>query len=34
MYGDSEELLGKWFAKNPEKRKDVGNSAIAATDNT
>jgi aryl-alcohol dehydrogenase-like predicted oxidoreductase len=22
-YGDSEELLGKWFAANPEKRKDI-----------
>ncbi|OJJ44328.1 hypothetical protein ASPZODRAFT_153788 [Penicilliopsis zonata CBS 506.65] len=23
IYGDSEELLGKWFAANPEKRKDI-----------
>ncbi len=23
MYGDNEELLGKWFAANPEKRADV-----------
>ena len=23
MYGDSEDLLGKWFAANPEKRKDI-----------
>jgi aryl-alcohol dehydrogenase-like predicted oxidoreductase len=23
MYGDSEDLVGKWFAKNPEKRKDI-----------
>ncbi|KAH8880493.1 Aldo/keto reductase [Thozetella sp. PMI_491] len=23
MYGDSEDLLGKWFARNPEKRKDI-----------
>ena len=22
-YGDTEELLGKWFERNPEKRKDV-----------
>lgn len=23
MYGDSEDLLGKWFAANPEKRQDI-----------
>src|SRR6201996_1037868 len=23
IYGDSEDLLGKWFATNPEKRKDI-----------
>ncbi|KAH6675174.1 aldo/keto reductase-like protein [Halenospora varia] len=23
IYGDNEELIGKWFAKNPEKRKDI-----------
>lgn len=23
MYGDSEDLLGIWFAKNPSKRKDI-----------
>ena len=23
IYGDSEDLLGKWFAKNPDKRKDI-----------
>jgi len=23
IYGDSEDLLGKWFAANPEKRKDI-----------
>ncbi|KAK0106868.1 hypothetical protein ONS95_003590 [Cadophora gregata] len=23
IYGDSEDLVGKWFAKNPEKRKDI-----------
>ncbi|KZO91927.1 Aldo/keto reductase [Calocera viscosa TUFC12733] len=23
MYGDSEELIGRWFARNPEKRKDI-----------
>lgn len=23
MYGDSEELIGKWFKQNPEKRKNV-----------
>lgn len=23
MYGDSEELLGKWFALHPERRKDI-----------
>ncbi|TGO80878.1 hypothetical protein BPOR_1586g00020 [Botrytis porri] len=23
VYGDSEELVGRWFAKNPDKRKDV-----------
>jgi aryl-alcohol dehydrogenase-like predicted oxidoreductase len=23
VYGDSEDLLGKWFAANPEKRKDI-----------
>ncbi|KAH7356420.1 aldo-keto reductase, putative [Rhexocercosporidium sp. MPI-PUGE-AT-0058] len=23
VYGDNEELVGKWFAKNPEKRKDI-----------
>jgi aryl-alcohol dehydrogenase-like predicted oxidoreductase len=23
IYGDSEDLLGKWFAKNPEKRKNI-----------
>ncbi|KAH7379040.1 NADP-dependent oxidoreductase domain-containing protein [Cadophora sp. MPI-SDFR-AT-0126] len=23
IYGDSEELVGKWFAKNPDKRKDI-----------
>jgi hypothetical protein len=23
MYGDSEDLLGKWFAANPDKRKDI-----------
>lgn len=23
MYGDSEDLLGRWFAKNPDKRKDI-----------
>ncbi|KAL7905279.1 NADP-dependent oxidoreductase domain-containing protein [Trichoderma velutinum] len=27
VYGDSEELIGKWFERNPEKRKDIaGNS--------
>ncbi|KAF1988048.1 putative aldo-keto reductase [Aulographum hederae CBS 113979] len=23
MYGDNEDLLGQWFAKNPDKRKDI-----------
>ena len=23
IYGDSEDVVGKWFAKNPEKRKDI-----------
>lgn len=23
IYGDTEELLGKWFAANPDKRKDI-----------
>jgi aryl-alcohol dehydrogenase-like predicted oxidoreductase len=23
IYGDSEELIGEWFARNPEKRKDI-----------
>ncbi|KAL2073838.1 hypothetical protein VTL71DRAFT_11164 [Oculimacula yallundae] len=23
MYGDNEDLIGKWFAQNPEKRKDI-----------
>ena len=23
VYGDSEDVTGKWFAKNPEKRKDI-----------
>ncbi|KAH7407970.1 NADP-dependent oxidoreductase domain-containing protein [Cadophora sp. MPI-SDFR-AT-0126] len=23
VYGDSEDLVGKWFAKNPDKRKDI-----------
>ncbi|KAH7389603.1 NADP-dependent oxidoreductase domain-containing protein [Phaeosphaeria sp. MPI-PUGE-AT-0046c] len=23
MYGDNEDMIGKWFAKNPDKRKDI-----------
>jgi len=23
VYGDNEDLIGKWFAKNPDKRKDI-----------